>query len=91
MCDADATCTGAQSVYFFSLEQKMFLSDGVAVHHLCVFGKLAPAYRNERINPYRLEAQTFEESESQDGIAAHDPRNKHLFVVDFENLDGEVC
>ena len=69
----------------------MGLSDRVAVHHLCVFGELAPAYRNERVNPYRLEAQTLEESKPQDGIATHDTRHKHLLVVDFENLDDDVC
>jgi len=79
------------SVYFFSFNQKVRLFDGVAVDHLCAFRKLALCYCYVRVDRNRLQAQAFEEPEPQDYVATQHPPYQHLFVVDFDNLDRQVC
>ena len=68
----------------------MRLSNRMAIHHLCVFRKLTPTYRDVCVNSNGLETQTFEESESQDGIGPQNLSDEHLLVMNLENSNDEV-
>ena len=86
---ANTTCLGTLTL-FFSIDQKMRLSYRMAINHLCVFRKLTATYRDVCVNSNRFETQTFEESESQNGICSQNLSYEHLLVMNLENLNNEV-
>ncbi len=62
----------------------------MAVHHFRVLRKLTLTDRHVRADRNRFEAQTLEEAEPQDRVAAQHLAYEHLLVVHSEDLDRKV-
>jgi hypothetical protein len=80
----------SDSLYFFSLEQKVRLPNGMAVYHFRVLRKLTLTDRHARADRDRFQTQTLEKAEAQDGVAADHLAYEHLLVVHLEDLDRKV-